>query len=142
MHSGHKVYVFYDHPHLVMNVRNNLKKHGFNVDGNLVQWKHIEDFYRADSKFPIRMAPKLTHKHIELQPFAPLSIKLATQVLSHSVAAGISTTVSLGALSEDAQYTAVFVERMDRMFTAVFVGLMDRMFNAFKMLNTLLSLLG
>ena len=88
--------MFYDHPHLVMNVRNNLKKHGFNVDGNLVQWKHIEDFYRADSKFPIRMAPKLMHKHIELQPFAPLSIKLATQVLSHSVAAGISTTVSLG----------------------------------------------
>ena len=109
MHSGHKVYVFYDHPHLVMNVGNNLKKHGFNVDGNLVQWKHIEDFYRADSKFPIRMAPKLMHKHIELQPFAPLSIKLATQVLSHSVAAGISTTVSLGALPEGAQHTAVFV---------------------------------
>ena len=38
MHNGHKVYVLYDHPHLVKNVRNNLKKHGFNVDGNLVHW--------------------------------------------------------------------------------------------------------
>ena len=118
MHSGHKVYVLYDPPHLVKNVRNNLKKHGFNVDGNMVQWKHIQDFYRADSRLPIRMAPKLTYKHIELPPFAPLSVKLATQVLSHSVAAGITTMVSLGALPEDAQHTAVFVERMDRMFNA------------------------
>ena len=30
----------------------------------------------------------------------------------------------------------------DAQHMAVFVGLMDRMFNAFKMLNTLLSLLG
>ena len=43
---------------------------------------------------------------------------------------------------QDAQHTAVFVGLMDRMFTAVFVEWMDRMFNAFKMLNTRLSLLG
>ena len=98
MHIGHKVYVFYDHPHLVKNVRNNLKKHGFNVDGNMVQWKYIADFYHADSRLPIRMAPKLTSKHIELQPFAPLSVKLATKVLSDSVAVGITTMVNLGAL--------------------------------------------
>ena len=154
MHIEHKVYVLYDHPHLVKNVRNNLKKHGFNVDGNMVQWKYIADFYHADSRLPIRMAPKLTSKHIELPPFVPLSVKLATQVLSDYVAAGITTMVNLGALSEDAQhtavfvglmdrmFTAVFVERMDRMFTAVFVEWMDRMFNVFKMLNTRLSLLG
>ena len=124
MHIGHKVYVLYDHPHLVKNVRNNLKKHGFNVDGNMVQWKYIADFYHADSRLPIRMAPKLTSKHIKLPPFAPLSVNLATQVLSDSVAAGITTMVNLGALPEDAQHTAVFVGRMDRMF------------------NTLLSLLG
>ena len=130
MHIGHKVYVFSDPPHLVKNVRNNLKKHGFNVDGNLVQWKHIEDFYLADSKLPIRMAPKLTSKHIELRPFASLSVKLATKVVSDSVAAGITTMVNLGALPEDAQHTAGFVGRMDRMFTAVFVEWMDRMFTA------------
>ena len=98
MHIGHKVYVLYDHPHLVTNVRNNLKKHSFNVDGNMVQWKYIADFYHADSRLPIRMAPKLTSKHIELQPFAPLSVKLATKVLSDSVAVGITTMVNLGAL--------------------------------------------
>ena len=116
MHIGHKVYVLYDHPHLVKNVRNNLKKHGFNVDGNMVQWKYISDFYHADSRLPIRMAPKLTSKHIELPPFAPLSVKLATQVLSDSVAAGITTMVNLGALPEDAQHTAVFVGLIDKMF--------------------------
>ena len=71
--------VLCDPPHLMKNVRNNLRKHGFNVDGNLVQWKHIEDFYHADSKLPIRMAPKLMHKHIELPPFAQLNVNLATK---------------------------------------------------------------
>ena len=74
-------------PHLIESVRNNLKKHGFSVNG----------------KPP-------------LPPFAPLRVKLATQVLSHSVAAGISTTCTLGALPNDAMETAQFVERMDMVF--------------------------
>ena len=51
-------------------------------------WKHIEDFYDLDSRSPIRMAPKLTRKHIDLPAFTNMRVKLATQVLSHSVAAG------------------------------------------------------
>ena len=70
----------------------------------------------ADSSMVIRMAPKLTSKHIDLPPFAPLRVKLATQVLSHSVAAGISAMCSLGGLPEDARYTAEFVEGMERLF--------------------------
>ena len=62
------------------------------------------------------MAPKLTAKHTDLPPFAPLRVKLATQVLSHSVAAGISTTGSLGALPNDVMETAQFVEHMDMLF--------------------------
>ena len=53
------------------------------------------------------MAIKLTYKHIVLPPFAPLSVKLATQVLSDSVAAVITTMHSLGALPEDAQHTVL-----------------------------------
>lgn len=114
--SETKVYVLYDPPHLIKNVRNNFKKHGFTIHGESVLWEHVRDFYEADSKLPIRMAPKVTYKHINLPPFAPLRVKLATQVMSHSVAAGISTMCSLGALPNEAQHTAQFIETMDRLF--------------------------
>ena len=114
--SEKKVFVLYDPPHLLKSIRNNLKKHGFSVNGVHVLWKYIEQFYQADSKLPIRMAPKLTSRHIDLPPFAPLRVKLATEVLSHSVAAGISTLCSLKALPQEAQHTAEFVERMDQLF--------------------------
>ena len=116
MFSDSKLYVLYDPLHLVKNVRNNFRKHDFTVNGEPVLWDYVRQFYVADSKLPIRMAPKLTSKHIDLPPFAPLRVKLPTQVLSHSVAAGISTMCSLGALSSDAQHTAAFIEKMDRLF--------------------------
>ena len=37
------------------------------------------------------MAPKLTERHIYLPPFTNMRVKLATQVFSHSVAAGTKT---------------------------------------------------
>ena len=114
--ASEKVFVLYDPPHLLRSIRNNLKKHGFSVGGVHVLWKYIEQFYQADSKLPIRMAPELTSRHIDLPPFAPLRVKLATEVLSHSVAAGISTLCSLKALPQEAQHTAEFVERMDQLF--------------------------
>lgn len=114
--SGTKIYVLYDPPHLIKNVRNNFKKHGFTVDGELIQWEYVKDFFLMDSSMKIRMAPKLTSRHINLPPFAPLRVKLATQVLSHSVAAGISTLCSLGGLPSDADHTAEFIETMDRLF--------------------------
>ena len=111
-----KVYLLYDPPHLVKNVRNNLRKHGFIVDGKAVSWDYIKSFWEADSKLPIRMAPRLTFRHINLPPFAPLRVKLATQVLSHSVASGISTYCHFQALPPEAQYTADFCEKMDQLF--------------------------
>ena len=53
-----------------------------------MSWKHLEDFYLQDKRNVIRMAPKLTERHIHLPPFTNMSVKLATQVFSHSVAAG------------------------------------------------------
>jgi len=94
--------VFYDPPHLLKNIRNNLKKLGFKFGENNVLWQHIVSFYSSDSGSPIRMAPKLTQNH----------------VLSHSVAAGISTHVSLGGLPPDAMHTAHFIEKLDQLFNS------------------------
>ncbi|GFN82568.1 transposable element p transposase [Plakobranchus ocellatus] len=104
--DGEKIFLVFDPPHLIKNVRNNLKKYGFTVSGEIVSWSHIEEFYKQDSATPIRFATKLTKKHITLPPFANLSVKLATQVLSHTVAAGISAMVKQKSLPEEAFATA------------------------------------
>ena len=62
------------------------------------------------------MAPKLKDKHIDLPPFSTIHVNLAAQVLSHSVAAGISTLASLKHLPESVMYTAQFVEQFDALF--------------------------
>ncbi|GFO18985.1 THAP domain-containing protein 9 [Plakobranchus ocellatus] len=62
------------------------------------------------------MAPKLTSKHMTMSPFSHLLVCLAAQVLSHSVAAGISAMVTLKALPPEAMETARFAEQFDRLF--------------------------
>ena len=118
MHQSKKIYVMYDPPHLIKSVRNNLKNAGFLVEGDEILWEHIEAFYALDSQLPIRMAPKLTKKHVELKAFTAMRVKLATQILSHSVAAGIATMCHLNILTPSAQSTAAFVEKMDKLFNA------------------------
>ena len=90
MCDDEKIFMMYDPPHLVKSIRNNLKKNGFTIDNKDICWEHVRLFFEKDSSKPIRLAPKLTQKHIEIPPFAHLRVYLATQVLSHSVAAGMS----------------------------------------------------
>ena len=71
-HNGSTIFVLYDPPHLLKNIRNNIKRSGFRVNEELVSWKYIEQFYGIDSSLPIRMAPKLTAKHVNLPPFASM----------------------------------------------------------------------
>ena len=78
-------------------------------DVGLVSWDHINQFYQIDSSTPIRMAPKLTNRHITLPAFANLNVALAVQVLSRTVAAGISSMVRSGELPVEASATSQFV---------------------------------
>lgn len=118
MHDTDKIFVMYDPPHLVKNVRNNLKKHGLTVSGKDIMWQHIKDFFDKDSSKAIRMAPKLTPLHFSLKMFAALSVKKATQVLSHSVAAGMAVMAQWEIIPKEAAQTAEFVESMDQVFNA------------------------
>ena len=81
-----------------------------------VRWQYIIDFYNRDKTMSIRMAPKLTDRHIILPPFSAMHVKLAAQTLSHSVAAGINTLCTLNYLPDDASVTAEFIETFDQLF--------------------------
>ncbi|KAK7497615.1 hypothetical protein BaRGS_00011255 [Batillaria attramentaria] len=115
-HNGEKILALYDPPHLLKNVRNNLKKSAFMINGKQVSWTYIQQFYHFDQRNSVRMAPKLTDKHITLPPFSTLSVSMAAQVLSHSVAAGIATLAQLGTLPTEANETAAFIDRFDQLF--------------------------
>lgn len=113
---GHIVHVVFDVPHLLKNVRNNLMKHDIEIDGSLASWKHIAEFYRIDQMYPIRLAPRLTERHIDVARVSKMRVSLASQVLSHSVAAGLHMRVLTKELPPEAIQTAAFVDKMDILF--------------------------
>ena len=114
--SDRKIFVIYDPPHLLKNIRNNFKKHGFVHGDDSIQWEHVVNFYNFDRRGGIRMAPKLTEQHIYLPMFTKMRVRLAAQVLSHSVTAGITTLARLNHLPMEALSTATFIENMDQLF--------------------------
>lgn len=100
-HGGHRILVFSD-PYS-FNDRNNLKKNSF---------IKRECWVETYSWFP-----KLTMKHITLSPFSTHRLRLASLVLSHSVAAGVSFIGRLLGGNCDLE-TACFIENIDRLFNA------------------------
>ncbi|KAG5274203.1 hypothetical protein AALO_G00133450 [Alosa alosa] len=114
--DGKIIPIVFDVPHLVKSVRNNLKRHGLKIQDKNISWSHLETFYENDKKNTVRLAPKLTEKHIILPPFMNMRVRLATQVFSHTVAAGMKTMVDLGRLPSEALDTALFFQDMNRLF--------------------------
>lgn len=119
--DGKKIYFMHDTPHLIKLIRNNLMTKTFNYElsdskPRKAQWKHILQFYRADTRRTSRMAPKLSKSHIFVKDFSKMKVKLAVQVLSHSVSAGIKTLVSLKQLPPEANDTSLFVREIDELF--------------------------
>ena len=115
---GRKIYIMYDPPHLLKNLRNNWRKHGFLLHGSDVKWKFLEVLYEEDQKVELqwRLVPKLTTKHINIPPFGAMNVRRAAQVLSHSVAAGLNTLMRFKILGNEAAATAEFVEKIDNLF--------------------------
>ena len=119
IHNDKKYFVMFDPPHLIKSVRNNLMKYSFRFGQHVATWKDIEDLYMKDSALPIRSAPKLTEKHIHPTNFNKMRVKLATQVLSHTVAASLCTYASLGGLPSTAMGTSEFLSKFDSVFDCV-----------------------
>ena len=114
--DGCLVHVVYDVPHLLKSIRNNFLKYDMHIEGSVASWKHIDLFYQQDKVSPIRLAPRLTDRHVEVNNVQKMRVSLAAQVLIHSVAAGLKTRVVTNELYADAMSTASFVEQVDTMF--------------------------
>jgi hypothetical protein len=86
------------------------------LGGKRASWEFIEQFYNSDKTKSLRIASKLTDKHLSPNNWERMRVSLAVQVLSESVAVGISTYVALNFLPAKAAGTADFIEKFDRLF--------------------------
>ena len=116
LHNEDRILVFYDAPHLIKSTRTNLVNHNFYTADGEVSWSVIRALYERDQVHRLKMAPKLTLKHINPFLFNKLRVRLATQVLSHSVARGISLTCEFGVFPESSMATANFVSTFNDLF--------------------------
>ena len=114
--DNEKIFFFYDTPHLLKSTRNIFIKYDISIGGDIVRWRYVRDFYEADKTHPVRIAPKLTDNHIDLNNFERMRVKYATQVLSTTVASGIDTYARLGGLPKEAIATSTFVKNMNEIF--------------------------
>lgn len=114
--KSHTLLYIFDPCHLIKATRNNLMKHTFRFEGKSTSWKFIEHFYEQDKKQFYRCAPKLTNAHLRPTNFEKMKVSLAAQVLSHTVASGMNTYMSLGGLPADAFGTIEVIERFNNLF--------------------------
>ncbi len=66
--DGIRVFCLWDPPHLIKNIRNNWRHHGFALDGDEITWGILEDLYAYDSRQEIRLCCRLTKRHVHLPP--------------------------------------------------------------------------
>ena len=76
-----EVFIFWDTPHLIKNVRNNFRHNGFeDHNGAQVSWSHIEQLQAKNETSALKLCPRLTNAHINLGPFKDMKVKTAAQV--------------------------------------------------------------
>lgn len=115
--NGHKVYFFFDTPHLLKCTRNNLRApHKLFIGTEIVDWSYIRELYECSDPHRVKLARKLTLDHIYRRPFNSMKVKFAAQVLSESVSVAMSVMISLGKLPATAKSTADFIENIDKLF--------------------------
>lgn len=118
--NGTKILTFFDVPHLFKSLRNSLYLNDIIVEGKRVSWDIIRKVYEFDNG-TIRAMYKLSDVHIDPKNFNRMSVKLATHILSHSVAAAIFTAVSLDCFKEPLEKEcainpATFISRLNTLF--------------------------
>ena len=118
-----QLHVVIDVPHCLKNMRNALRGHdiefGKENDRKTARWDDIVAAFNADSSKmkQMRLLPKVTDAHINLTLAKKMSVRLAANVLSRSMAQAVRTYSKYGHItSPTAEDTACFCEDVDYIF--------------------------
>ena len=111
LYVPHRYVFFSDAPHLVKTTRNCLKSSGSGSctryiwnNGQYILWQHITEIFYQDIDSGLKLLPKLTYEHVNLNAYSVMQMNLAAQVLSASVAAVLK---SFGPLRQQPQPNSV-----------------------------------
>ena len=116
---GSSYLVFRDPPHLLKSARNfllngDVKVPGFDVPAT---WKHLIDFHRLDSARSVRLAPRISDKHLlDLKFSSKMKVKLAAQVLSNSCAAAMDLSVASNESNAACLATSTYLKKFNDLF--------------------------
>jgi len=117
-----KNFLQFDPPHLIKSARNALIKHQlFHSDYGTTDFNVVRKVYDFDKNQTVRLLPRLTKYHIDPNNFQKMSVKLAVQVLSKSVACALHTTLKTTPrlFENDLKYvlpTAKVIEQFNNIF--------------------------
>ncbi|CAB4004957.1 Transposable element P transposase, partial [Paramuricea clavata] len=109
---------FADSPHLLKTAQNCLYNSGSGShsrymwnNGKYLLFNHIADLFYQDQAVELHVLPKLTLNHITLTSYSKMKVRLATQVLSRSVAIALEESGN-----SDVLETAQFCRMMNDFF--------------------------
>ncbi|KAJ8876824.1 hypothetical protein PR048_021271 [Dryococelus australis] len=125
LNDNRKFFVFSDAPHLVKNIRNRLfnkKQLKLNHDVLSVKWEHFEILHNNDSLLPagLGVCSRISKHHICLNSASEMSVSLATQIFSHSMAVGLNFYKNRKTKGlEDSGSTIGFYFKINSMFDAI-----------------------
>ena len=73
--NENKVFVFYDPPHLLKSVRNNLQKHNLMLDDHILCWAYLQKLYQIESsKTTMRRHRELKRKWTDWASWLDVSV--------------------------------------------------------------------
>jgi hypothetical protein len=121
------IVVLADVPHLMKNLRNHVVNgqsivlsdvivKRFNLPSAVVSVDPIKQLADYDGGKDLKLAPKLTSKHLEPSHFDKMKVSFALSVFSPSVTAAIRLLVGMDKLHSSALTTAWFLETMNHWF--------------------------
>lgn len=116
-HNDNKIFVTPDPPHLLKSIRNALMGHSIVTSDGTASWQHLQKFFEIERAQTVRTAPKLRNEHIEPPAiYGKMNVRLAAQVFSHSVAAGMRSFVAANFLPREALPTSEFCMKINHIF--------------------------
>ena len=117
IHNDKFVYLLYDACHLVKSFRNAVYNRDLETLIGTVSWQVIRELHNPDRNSVVKLCPKLTDIHVELNTFDKMNIKLAVQVLSHSCSSAIKAAVTSKKIcNKNALPTAEYLDFMNKLF--------------------------
>lgn len=118
--NGRKLFAFFDVPHALKNIRNNFLNSDLTDGDKIFSLGDVIKTYEIDKSNKSKCLNKLTPVHLKPNNLKKMSVCLAAQILSRSVAVAIRTAVGTGELeSLTALDTADFIEIINNCFDAL-----------------------